>query len=280
MPFLGAKPQLLSNCTSCLARQVVLSPASRAQFLAVGLRFATTAAKPRSKASAAATPEIATVPKKRLSTKTATIAAPAKTPRKKKAEVADDALASETAAPVVKKTRRPASTKTTAKKKTEPVAEEVDVKPKRTRKTTATAGSTQAAAAAPRFVKASEVPKANEPAGQPAEQDNPRTIWEVPEAIADSMIEEAQGQKTFEKEPEADRPRKTDPSSPEYKQASRRYVSVMVALPIFLVTSYFLFDRCTFPMPLYSAYVVAKLTCQQWHWDMRPSLWRTTGSRP
>jgi hypothetical protein len=37
-----------------------------------------------------------------------------------------------------------------------------------------------------------------------------------------------------------------DPSSPEYKQASRRYVSVMVALPILLVTSYFLFDRCKF----------------------------------
>jgi hypothetical protein len=38
--------------------------------------------------------------------------------------------------------------------------------------------------------------------------------------------------------------RKVDPSSPEYKRASKKYTSLMVALPILLVTSYFLFDRC------------------------------------
>jgi hypothetical protein len=37
---------------------------------------------------------------------------------------------------------------------------------------------------------------------------------------------------------------KIDPSSPEYKQAARRWVSTMVALPILIVTSYFLFERC------------------------------------
>jgi hypothetical protein len=147
---------------------------------------------------------------------------------------------------VVKKTTRAASTKTAAKKKAEPLTEEAEVKPKRTRKTTTTAGSTKPAAAAPRFVKASEIPKANEPATQTTEQeqDKPRTMWEVPEAIADSMIEEVQGKNTFGEQSETDRPKKTDPSSPEYKQASRRYVSVMVALPVLLVTSYFLFDRC------------------------------------
>ncbi|ROV99779.1 hypothetical protein VSDG_03147 [Cytospora chrysosperma] len=36
---------------------------------------------------------------------------------------------------------------------------------------------------------------------------------------------------------------KIDPSSPEYKQAARQWVSTMIALPILIVTSYFLFER-------------------------------------
>ncbi|KAI0837044.1 hypothetical protein F5Y06DRAFT_90698 [Hypoxylon sp. FL0890] len=39
------------------------------------------------------------------------------------------------------------------------------------------------------------------------------------------------------------RPTRINPSSPEYKQAARKYTQVLVALPILLVTSYFLFDR-------------------------------------
>lgn len=42
-------------------------------------------------------------------------------------------------------------------------------------------------------------------------------------------------------EPEPKRP--VDPSSPEYKQAARKWVQAMIALPILLVTSYFLYDR-------------------------------------
>ncbi|KAK3995255.1 hypothetical protein QBC44DRAFT_320742 [Cladorrhinum sp. PSN332] len=38
-------------------------------------------------------------------------------------------------------------------------------------------------------------------------------------------------------------PRIVDTSSKEYKQAERKWVSVIVALPILFVTSYFLFDR-------------------------------------
>ncbi|RKU48511.1 hypothetical protein DL546_006313 [Coniochaeta pulveracea] len=250
MSFLGAKAQALGNCTSCLARQLSLATASRAHLLPGSLRLATTAAKSRSKTSPAAIPEVASVPKKRLSTKTATVAAPVKRPRKKKAEAVDDALAPETATPVVvKKTTRAASTKSAAKKKTEPVTEEAEVKPKRTRKAATAASSTKPAVATPRFTKASEIPKANEPAVEPTQQDKPQTMWEVPEAIADSMIEEAQGTKSSNKEPEADMPKKSDPSCPEYKQASRRYVSVMVALPILLVTSYFLFDRLALGNP-------------------------------
>ncbi|KAI1859662.1 uncharacterized protein JN550_011857 [Neoarthrinium moseri] len=38
-------------------------------------------------------------------------------------------------------------------------------------------------------------------------------------------------------------PKRVDLSSPAYKAASRKYVSVMIATPILLVTSYVLFDR-------------------------------------
>lgn len=38
-------------------------------------------------------------------------------------------------------------------------------------------------------------------------------------------------------------------NSPEYKSASRKWVASIIALPIFIVTSYFLFDRCRLPSP-------------------------------
>ncbi|KAK4227299.1 hypothetical protein QBC38DRAFT_443848 [Podospora fimiseda] len=38
-------------------------------------------------------------------------------------------------------------------------------------------------------------------------------------------------------------PRTFDTSSKEYKQAERKWISVIVALPILFVTSYFLFER-------------------------------------
>lgn len=37
---------------------------------------------------------------------------------------------------------------------------------------------------------------------------------------------------------------KIDPSSPEYKQAARKWVATIIALPVLIVTSYFLFERC------------------------------------
>ncbi|KUI54689.1 hypothetical protein VP1G_02083 [Cytospora mali] len=36
---------------------------------------------------------------------------------------------------------------------------------------------------------------------------------------------------------------KVDPSSPEYKEAARKWIGTIIALPILVVTSYFLFDR-------------------------------------
>lgn len=39
---------------------------------------------------------------------------------------------------------------------------------------------------------------------------------------------------------------KADPSGPEYKQAARNWTATMIALPILIVTSYFLFERCEF----------------------------------
>ncbi|CAJ2500117.1 Uu.00g029700.m01.CDS01 [Anthostomella pinea] len=38
-------------------------------------------------------------------------------------------------------------------------------------------------------------------------------------------------------------PKRVDQSSPAYKQAARKYVRLMIAMPILLVTSYVLFDR-------------------------------------
>ncbi|KAF3065785.1 hypothetical protein GL218_09423 [Daldinia childiae] len=38
-------------------------------------------------------------------------------------------------------------------------------------------------------------------------------------------------------------PTRVNPSSPEYKRAARKYTQLMVAMPILLVTSWFLFDR-------------------------------------
>ncbi|KAI2627869.1 hypothetical protein GGS26DRAFT_122019 [Hypomontagnella submonticulosa] len=37
--------------------------------------------------------------------------------------------------------------------------------------------------------------------------------------------------------------KRADPSSPEYRRAARKYTQLMVAMPILLVTSWFLFDR-------------------------------------
>ena len=39
------------------------------------------------------------------------------------------------------------------------------------------------------------------------------------------------------------KPKPVDIKSPEYKAASRKWTSLMVALPILAVTSYYLFDR-------------------------------------
>jgi hypothetical protein len=38
-------------------------------------------------------------------------------------------------------------------------------------------------------------------------------------------------------------PPRIDPSSKAYKQAASKYTRLMIAMPILLVTSYFLFDR-------------------------------------
>lgn len=37
-------------------------------------------------------------------------------------------------------------------------------------------------------------------------------------------------------------------NTPEYKSASRKWIASIIALPIFIVTSYFLFDRCRGPL--------------------------------
>ncbi|KAI1198154.1 hypothetical protein F5X97DRAFT_323724 [Nemania serpens] len=47
----------------------------------------------------------------------------------------------------------------------------------------------------------------------------------------------------FRNNPTPPTPRRIDTSSPAYKQAAARYVRFVVAMPVLLVTSYYLFDR-------------------------------------
>ncbi|KAH8906185.1 hypothetical protein BR93DRAFT_928789 [Coniochaeta sp. PMI_546] len=229
MSSLVLKPHLLSRCVRCIATVSNCRPQA--------LRLASTVAKP---AKAASKTAAASVPKKKISTKsTAAAAAPAKRPRKKSAPAVATG-ASETPTPAVKKTTRAASTKATASAKkadagvgTEEAKTTATAAP-RTRKTTSAAS--KSASAAPSASRSK--PADTSSAAKPATVSRANTASDPLPEIEDAITEEVKGKVA----PELIGAN-VDTSSPEYKQASRRYVSVMVALPILLVTSYFLFDR-------------------------------------
>ncbi|ORY68576.1 uncharacterized protein BCR38DRAFT_482074 [Pseudomassariella vexata] len=71
-------------------------------------------------------------------------------------------------------------------------------------------------------LKAQKVPPAPP---RPKPNPTPRTVGQLPQSLR------------------APPPKRVDLSSPAYKQASKKYVNFMIAMPILLVTSYFLFDR-------------------------------------
>ncbi|KAK3690323.1 hypothetical protein B0T22DRAFT_481500 [Podospora appendiculata] len=82
----------------------------------------------------------------------------------------------------------------------------------------------------------------------------PISIKPTPAAMTatETSIARFTGTQTFAplaRSPKPEEPNPVDISSPEFKRASRKYTSVMVALPILFVTSYYLFDRLALGNP-------------------------------
>lgn len=234
MASLILKPHLFGRCTRCILAVPIRSPQP--------LRSASTVAKPVKAASKTAT---ASVPKKKISTKSTAAATPAKSPRKKSEPAATAPAETPTPTPALKKTTRSASTKSTASaKKSEAgvTAGEVKTATTRTRKTTPAASKPVSTAPAAAHSKPADAP----PAPKTAPTSTTKTASTPLPEIEDAITQEVKGKVA----PEL-LGANVDTSGPEYKQASRRYVSVMVALPILLVTSYYLFDRCeSSPFPV------------------------------
>jgi hypothetical protein len=168
-------------------------------------RHATTAAKPRvKKTTAAPSDETVIVAKKSLSTKTPATSS-TKTPRKKKVEASVlDAQAPEALAAAPKKTTRAASTRSVGASK---------------KKTDAVATSGGRA-----------TPWVRTP-GSPVAESKPIQEATVHHGRVDAALEI----------PKAPKP--ADVNSPEYKRAARKWTSLMVGLPVLIVSSYFLYDR-------------------------------------
>lgn len=238
MSWLGINPQILGRCSSCLATQLPVAPVIRTNVLfRHGLRYASTAAKPRAKKSAGSTPsDVASVPNKKISTKT-TPATPTKTRARKKAEPPTESAPSDPpTTTVTRKTTRSASTKssatatTTKKKKAD--ADAAGDKPASTRAKATTTPRTRKSTT----VAASEA--STSAASQPPPPPPPSQTTLDPPTPGKNVTDH--GAAPTPLEPEIPY---VDPSSPEFKKASRKWTSVMVSLPILLVTSYYLFDR-------------------------------------
>lgn len=247
MSWLGINPQILGRCSSCLASQVPVAPVMRTNVLyRHGLRYASTAAKPRAKKTDSAASDLAgVVAKKKISTKTAapTVAKPR---GRKKAEPSTESALSDAPAPVAKKTTRSASTKSTAAaaKKKNAELDAAEDKPASSRAKTAAATRARKSAAA----------AATQPAPTPTPQPlSPTPKTPEPAKFTDKAAQPGVTGTSASNAPQPPPPetmappsepiKVVDTSSPDYKRAARKYTSVMVALPILLVTSYFLFDR-------------------------------------
>lgn len=89
----------------------------------------------------------------------------------------------------------------------------------------------------PRFQKPGSLPKV-EPSDSSKRLVADVESTPVPRPSIPSAVYEAHN-----RAPPPSPPRIADTSSKEYKQAERKWLSVIVALPILFVTSYFLFDR-------------------------------------
>ncbi|KAK0725204.1 hypothetical protein B0H67DRAFT_124178 [Lasiosphaeris hirsuta] len=208
MSWLGRSTQIVGTCRGCLLQGSPTISVGRAVGISrQSFRHATTAAKPRArKATTPANEDLASVPKKTLSTKSPTTSS-TKSPRKKKADV----TAAEPEVVLVfdaagKKRPRASTTETPP-----------DIHPYQPINTGRFDASTVAEAPAEALAQ----PPAQVPAQAPAP------------SLAPSPAT-----------PEVEKPRKPiDVKSPEFKAASRKYTALMVALPILVVTSYYLFDR-------------------------------------
>ncbi|KAK3385398.1 hypothetical protein B0H63DRAFT_522733 [Podospora didyma] len=229
MSWSGMSAQISSNCGRCLLRSNPLyASANTIAALRQPLRHASTAVKPRAKkTSSVASEDVALgVTKKALSTKSS--ASTPKAPRKKKT---DESLLEAVASEAVLKKKQTRAVSTKASKKTEAAAPVTNTSAPAARKSVGTAIKRTSPAtptkdqAAPRFV------------ATPGEPER------LPSSTSHSLpgVESAAPLTAFEASPEMQPP--VDIKSPEYKQAVRKYTSLMVALPILLVTSYYLFDR-------------------------------------
>ncbi|KAK3313131.1 hypothetical protein B0H66DRAFT_608184 [Apodospora peruviana] len=206
MSLLGLNPQALGKCSRCLLPRISTLPGRNSVVnLRQPLRQATTAAKPRPKKTVKLNDDVAAVTKKTLSTRSSGTTV-AKSTKKNKIEVPP--------------AETPATTAKTAAKFTR-----------------AALTSTSAAA---RGKSKTDIPVAVPRPAQPPAVSRPKqsikAAWPVGQTAAAPAALNAAG------EPAAT-PKPVDTSSPEYKQAARKYTLFIVAIPILLVTSYFLFER-------------------------------------
>ncbi|KAK3937213.1 hypothetical protein QBC46DRAFT_452115 [Diplogelasinospora grovesii] len=231
MSWVGTNASLLGRCSNCLLRSSLGLPAVR--LMRQPLRHATTAAKPRAKKTNLPSDDPASVPKKSLSTRSSVSTTAAKSPRKKTGDAsAAEVIATE--APVAKKTTRAASTKSTATAAKTAASSAKASTTTRVKKSTASTSTAKAQPSTPATESGARFaapPSVSTPAPAPASA--PATVRSAT-PVRPTVLPEA---------PHAETPKITDPSSPEYKKAERKYTSLMVALPILLVTSYYLFDR-------------------------------------
>ncbi|KAK4445523.1 hypothetical protein QBC34DRAFT_428893 [Podospora aff. communis PSN243] len=150
----------------------------------------------------------------------------------KKAATASEDTVATTKKSLSTKSPATASTKTPRKKKADaaapepPATENIAVTPKKSTR----AASTKTAAAAPkkRFTEVKTTPTPT-----PTESKPISARHYQPRPFPASRTEGATPPP----------PKPVDVKSPEYKQAARKWTSLMVALPILVVSSYYLFDR-------------------------------------
>lgn len=229
----------LAKCAGCW-NNTGLTATGRAFPIPVrqAIRHASTTTRSKAKSDTGAG-EVAAVPKKKISTKTATTATATKRPRKK-AETTAPSTAEEAPEPV-KKTTRAASTKSTAasvKKKAESASTTVKAAATKAKASASTAASTakKAASASATTRKTSAASKAAS-----AKSTEPVVPVDSERRTFENAADPAKWSQRFEEKAATMKP--VDRNSPEYKKAGRSWLGLMVGLPFFIVTSYILFER-------------------------------------